>query len=417
MKIPQCVFVFCILLILVGGQSVIRAEPYPDQESGREETALRVLYNRVLVYQKEGDFRSGLLLGTQNNVLRIQVGTEDVRIPFTNLAKVIIKVDKNTSPYAVSGMLIGMYLGNYYLLRQSDQPGAYVDDDLQPVGILLWNLVCAGAGGGLGLLAGTLFAKDEEVFAFDGAQEKRLKEWERLKNFVLGVDTSYQRTHFSVQAGKVFFLVSNRYGDQFAGPQLYSNFSTSEGWRSSSFNLLRSLRATYSPKRWFEVGASVMWLGEPSLSKYGNSREDIAYEYQSLNIKYDAIGYYLVGVFKPLSKTLPPNLSWELGLGLGSAKLRFDLTAYRSGNSQNDPNAERQYYRESFEHHISENVFSGIVFTALNLNLYRNLSLGVYADYAYLPDREVPGVPALGIEERKLLFGNTCIGFSLGLHF
>ena len=114
---------------------------------------------------------------------------------------------------------------------------------------------------------------------------------------------------------------------------------------------------------------------------------------------------------------MPPNLSWELGLGLGAAKIRFDLTAYRDGNSQNDPNAERQYYSERFEHHISESVFSGVVFTALNLNLYRNLSLGVHADYAYLPDREVPGVSALGIEEQKLRFGNACIGFSLGLHF
>ena len=408
------ILVFSFLLILMGGRSILRAEPYPHQESGREETALSVLYNRVLVYQKEGDFRSGLLLGTQNNVLRIQVGTEDVRIPFTNLAKVVIKVDKNTSPYAVSGMLIGMYLGSYYLLRQSDQPGAYLDDDIKPGGILLWNLVCAGAGGGLGLLAGSLFAKKEEVFAFDGPQEKRLKEWERLKNFVLGVDTSYKRTHFSVQAGKVFFLVSNRYRDQFAGPQLYSNFDPFDSWRSTSFNLLRSLRATYSPKRWFEVGASVMWLGEPSLHKHIISYDDLAHEEQGLHVTYDATGYYLVGVFKPLSKTLPPNLSWELGLGLGAANIRFDLTAYRSGNSQNDPNAERQYY---IEHHISDSVFSGVVFTALNLNLYRNLSLGVYADYAYLPDREVPGVPALGIGEQKLQFGNACIGFSLGLHF
>jgi len=417
MKILREFFVVFVLLMLIGGHSFLGATHLSDQETDKGETSLEVLFNRVLVYQKEGGTQGGLLVGIQHDSLILQVGTEDVKFPFKNLAKVVVMVEKKMGSYALTGMFVGMYLGSYLVLRDQVQNEAYAQDEMSAAGIALWNLLLSAVGGGVGLLAGSMIDKDEIEFVFGEDLEKRHKEWERLRNFVLGVDTSYKKVHLSVQGGKVFLRAWNQYKDQIGSGITGSVSREHEMWNFSSFNLMRSLRFTYSPLRWFDVGASVMWLGEPPWGKRIEASENRVGESHVIITKLDATGYYLIGVFKPFAGSMPRSISWELGVGLGAATIDFELEANWNKYDHRRDYSQWKDYRGSFGHANSEKVFSGTVFTTFNLFLHRGLSLGAYADYAYLPDRDAPAVPEVGFEAQKLRFGNASIGFSLGLHF
>lgn len=64
--------------------------------------------------------------------------------------------------------------------------------------------------------------------------------------------------------------------------------------------------------------------------------------------------------------------------------------------------------------------YSGILtvfFTELNFYLNNSLSLGLLADYVFVPSMNAPGVPELNISEQRLRLGNGSIGINLSMHF
>ncbi len=75
-----------IIFCLIGGLSDLRAETYRGRPLFQEETDRSVLFNRVVVYQKEGGPRSGLLVGTEQDSLIVLIAQKNEKIPFQNLA-------------------------------------------------------------------------------------------------------------------------------------------------------------------------------------------------------------------------------------------------------------------------------------------------------------------------------------------
>jgi hypothetical protein len=375
-------------------------------------TTLSLLFNRVLIYRREGGPRSGLLVGVESNALIIRVGKKDEKLVRTNLAKVIIETEKKTSRNVLYSMLIGTYLHNLIVRRAKNQPKAYRDKMHEGAGtILLGNVLSAGMWGGLGYLASSIFEKDEKVFNFNGSEEIRNAEWDRLRRYVIG-EHSPKKVHLSVQAGHVFTRVSSSYKIlmQNAGYGIsgYSYLIGEYREEASDFNMLRKLQLTYSFKSEAEIGVALFFIGEPSISGYKYQKYQI-WDSSGVEQILDATGYYAIGIYKPFLKRMPKRTAWNVGVGIGLAKVEFNLKAH---TETWDP-----YTEVTTEHNISNTSFSGVVFTELKFHLQDSLVFGLTADYVFVPAANAPNIPEAGIPAQKLRFGNGSIGFTLGLDF
>lgn len=399
----QKIFKLFFIIIFVISPWEIKGQQVRQPSSSsvsKTPAAFSVLYNRVLAYPREGGVLSGLLIGIERNALVIRVGKKDEKIPFRNLAKVVIEATKKTSKNALYGMLTGIYLGNLLLYKARNQPAAYMKriDNRKPAFITL-NALFATVGGGLGYLAGAVFEKSERVFNFTGNAQKRQTEWERMRIFITG-GTSPKRVHLSIQGGHVFTQIIPQYSNLQQSNDYYYDYGYyyDDGYPGSAnnFNLLRKFQLTISTKKNFEIGLAIYWLGEPSLYRVPCTT----------NTK----GYYAVGICKPLLWRLPKGLVWNVGGGLGIAKVNFSL---RSTQYSGWPT----YETVTTEHNISKTRFSSFVFTELNFFLQDTLSIGLAADYAFVPSDNAPAIPEAGIPAKKLRFSTGSIGFSLGLHF
>lgn len=60
---------------------------------------------------------------------------------------------------------------------------------------------------------------------------------------------------------------------------------------------------------------------------------------------------------------------------------------------------------------------SGVVSTQFECFLYPNLSLGLIADFVYVPSARVPAFPEIALSGQSVRFGSASVGFVLGTHF
>jgi hypothetical protein len=409
MKKSFSIIFMMAFLIQMGEPNQLRAESYPKPKAVQEETALEVLFNRVLIYCKDGSRLSGLLVGVEGDALIMRVGTTDERIQRNDFEKIIIQKNKKKGPYAISGMLLAIYATNMAFLRAENQPTFFMDDIESDSGYLFGNALYAALGGTLGILASSTFEKGEKVFKFTGNMESRNREWERLRRFVIGDTYPSKKVHFKFQAGKIFTRVSDNYMNLLRDHDYQvwgSGWMDGESWEeASAINLLRKVQITYSLSTLLDVGIASSWLGEPSFqgNKWGDYESSYAWQ------KLSATGLYVVGVFKPLHNVMPKSISWEFGIGAGAANVNYSLNAL---STTWDP-----YTEITDEYSLSKTLFSGITFTELSLYLYDSISLGLIADYAYIAEQKALAIPAAGFPAQKLRFGNSSTGFSVGFHF
>jgi hypothetical protein len=406
------ILLILILFFLVNPGEIRSQNADQNQSlSGSEiPTALSMLFNRVLVYLREGGALSGLLVGVKNDNLILRISGRDEEIPLDNLARVTIETERKRTHYGAYGMLLGAYLGNLISFRAKNQPTAYMQDmEDATLGLVLWNLIFASAGGGLGYLASSIFEKGEKVFDFTGNGKERQSEWEKLKRFIIGFALPSKKVHLTVQAGYVFTRVSSQYKNIFKNAGYYvSSYSylfEEHAEEANDFNFLRKFQLTISPISTAEIGFAIYWLGEPSTQgdKWPTGfRASVA---QSLH----TIGYYAIAIYKPFLKQMPNSIVWNAGIGVGAAKVNFSLKSYLD--------FWEPYFEERSEHNISKYSFSSVIFTELNLYLHESMSLGFTADYAFIPSEQVPEILSAGIPAQEIRLGNGNIGFTLGLHF
>jgi len=373
-------------------------------------TALGLLFNRVSVYRKEGGPIFGLLVGVDSESLIVRLGKNDERVHYRNLAKVTIETEKNRGRSVFYSMLVGTYLGNLIFFRAKNQPAAYMkkfkDSGTRP---LLYEVMIAAGSGSLGRLVSSSFEKGEMAFDFTGSEEKQQAEWEKLQRFVTGAILP-RKINLSAQAGYIFTQVSARYSNLLKSNGYdvsgYGYYEYGYHEPASNFNLLRKLQFTYSFKPHIEFGAALLWLGEPSIIgtrwAYNPSVE--------VTQETDTKGYYAIGIRRLFRKKLGERINWNIGLGMGAAKLNLNLKA-----------ATYNYYvwpyTQITEHKISKNFFSWMAFTELNFYLQDALSFGFIADYVFLPSQHIPGIPDADIPAQNLRMSTGSVGFTLGLHF
>lgn len=403
-KTLYIVLILALLALLVSTRDAFGQKVKPSLLSSISQmpTAPSMFFSKVVVYLQEGGVFTGLLVGVENDLLVVRSGGRDKNIHLSNLAKVSIEREEKMGRDLFYGLILGTYLGNQIFNRAENQPIAYMKDIDLGWEFLLQNVIFAAVGGGFGYLLGLVFEKEEKVFDFNGSDKKRQAKWRQFIRYIMG-DRVSKRVHLSIQTGHVFTDLQRKYTDLLKNAGYYMGRSY-DFEPASDFNLLRKLQITISIKPEIEVGIALISVGEPSI--YGVKWEIGSLVNQSLN----TTGCYAIGIYKPFLTKMPKRIAWNIGAGVGAAKVDFCLEdIFHSGYPS--------YTSVITPHNISKNYFSAVVFTELNFYIYNTLSLGLIADYVYVPPEDVPEIPELGIPNQKLRFGNGSVGLTFGLHF
>jgi hypothetical protein len=411
LKAKACFVLLALVLFSqtnMKGMSLGPSTPRPSSSP----LGLAYYLSKVIARTADGKSHYGLLTGVEGDELILKRGTNEERISYRDISEVSVESKKNTGAFMTSGMVLGIYLGNL-LYRAEGQPVAYVPEGAS----FIWDFVFASAGIGLGYLAG-LFEKDEVVFQFDGGAEDRLAEWGRLKSFLAG-RLRDKKIHLSIQAARVFTSVFQRYRNAFASAGYYTSsgfYPLSPGSSqydyekrvepAARFNLLRKAQLTVSLQPKIDVGAAVVFSGEPGVG--GTRWEDGGY--RAVWQTYESVGYYAVAVYKPLLGILPEKVQWGIGVGAGASRVDFELGLHSE-----------EYYQDYEEkwarHQITQTVPSGLAFTELSFFFGPNTSLGLTADYVFGPSRNVPEFPEWNLPAQKIRLGNGSLGVVFGMHF
>jgi len=370
-----------------------------------------VFYKKVVVYLKGGDVLTGLLVGVENDLFIIRAGKKNEKVPLNNITKITIETERKLGQHLSCGMILGTYLGNAIFNRAENQPIAYMKKIESGWEIFFQNAMFVSLGGGLGYLFSMIAEREEKKFNFEGSDQKRQDEWRRFLKY-MSQERSRKRLHISIQGGSVFTNVSRKYSGILENSGfwilLYQPQKISYGWDygmnpASNFNLLRKLQLSISLKPQIEFGVALISLGEPFL--HGENRESWVNQSLSTN------GIYAVGIYKFFISEIPKGFSWNVGAGAGAAKVDFSLEHIEYFGYP--------IYDEVVvtSHSIKETRFSTVFFTELNFYLYNSLSLGLVADYVFVPSENAPGIPELNIPEQRLRLGNGSIGFNFSFHF
>jgi hypothetical protein len=367
-----------------------------------------LLFNRIMVNLKGGQIHIGLLAGIMDRGLVLRIQKKDVVIQYDELEHVVIERKKGGGVYIPGGMLLGLYLGNIVAYRSHDTPPFHLEK-AGILGMAFWNVVFAAAGGGLGYLGSTLVEKDEKAFDFTGEEKARLKQWKHLQWFVTGNGGSRtKKIHLTLQGGYVSNWTTDKYRSQLENNGYYVYDYSNDYREVTKVSLLRKVHLTYSPFSRTEFGVAANFLGEPSItaSYYRSSLARFADQ------SFDTRGYYAVAEFHPFSPGKLGSFDWSVGIGAGLAEIKFDFFSETFGGAQYGWNRVRV---DDF--HLSRRMFSGVVFTELKVGIQKGISLGVMADYVYIPAVKIPEFPGAGIPGQDLNLGNASFGLLLGFHF
>jgi len=402
-----------IIIVLLALPWEIKGQQ-PGQESSPSVTRIpaipRLLHNRVHLYRREGTYLSGLLVGVEDDTLIVRIGERDEKVRRQNLSKVVIEIEKKRGRHVPYAMFLGTYLQNLLSFRAKNQPTAYLEDTYEKVGsAILGNALSALMWGGIWYYVFSKFEKSRKEFDLNGKEKKRLARWERLRSFITGEYTP-KKINISAQGGYVFTRVSSRYKTLFqdAGYETrnYSYLFGEYREGATDFNLLRKLQLTLTAPSNNEFGIAVYWPGEPSAVGY-------TYDWtQSFEVEQvlSTTAYYGVIVLKPPRFQKSKRISLNFGIGVGMAQVDFRI---KTGLETWDPS----YEVTRNQYSVSKRLFSSVIFAELNFYIREALSLGLIADYVYIPSLQAPEVPEAGISAQDLRLGNASVGFTLGLHF
>lgn len=402
-----------IIIVLLALPREIKAQQ-PSQEPSPSVTRIpaisRLLHNRVHLYRREGTYLSGLLVGVEDDALIVRIGERDEKVRYQNLSKVVIEIEKKRGRHLPYAMLLGTYFQNLLSFRAKNQPTAYLEDTYEKVGsVILGNALSALMWGGIWYYVFSNFEKSKKEFELNGKEKKRLARWERLRSYITGEYTQ-KKINISAQGGYVFTRVSSHYKTLFqdAGYETrnYSYLFGEYREGATDFNLLRKLQVTLTAPSNNEFGIAVYWPGEPSAVGYIDDWT------QSFEVEQvlSTTAYYGVIVLKPPRFQKSKLISLNFGIGVGMAQVDFRI---RTGLEIWDPS----YEVTRNQYSVSKRLFSSVIFAELNFFFREALSLGLIADYVYIPSLQAPEVPEAGISAQDLRLGNASVGFTLGLHF
>ena len=357
------------------------------------ETFLPSRYTMQLarILTRNGVMKTGWFLGTQGDTLLVDIGRKSERISKTDLLQVEIETNPQKGKAALAGMLMGIYAGNAMVFKADNQPFLFLRQNEQGE-VALYSALFGILGGTIGYLAGA--ATDHNIkFDFSGDVVSAEKAWQEL---VKGESTIAKHgvVHFAMLGAWVTGPLPSPGAQQ--SSMYYYGYSG-----GSRLNMVRKLQLTYSLTDFLDVGFACLWLGQPSVSTFSSTSNGYT------NVSLEGTGQYAVGVIQPLWKLGWQAAQWDIGGGLGIAHYDFNATTtyfYSYDGTQQPPTTVEK----------TQSTFSTLLFSEFKLFLTDYFSLGVIADWVYIPDK-VPSVQDFTFDSDH--FGTTSVGFVASFHF
>ncbi len=351
----------------------------------------RYVFQLARILTKDGILRSGWLLGTLGDTLVAQIGGKSERISRRDLLRVDIEAPQQKGKSTLVGMFAGIYAGNALALRAENQPFLFMRENNQGE-VALYSALFALLGAGVGFLAGA--AGDYSItFDFSGDEAANASTWEDLVEG--GSGAGHKRLfHFSLQGAWVSGPLPKPGTEQ---SQFYYSYDFSGATR---LNMVRKVQLTYSLTKFMDAGLATVWLGQPSIAHYSPSYGG------GVTVSLEGSGLYVIGVFQPLWKLGWRVAQWDIGAGFGRASYDFRASS---------PPFYVAYDSVSPGTFIEKKktAFSTLLYTEFKVFLTDYFSLGITADWAYIPEK-VPDVQGFTFDSHHL--GSTSIGFVLSFH-
>ena len=372
--------------------------PDPGQSIGRdqfqESQALAgrdILYNRIAIVRRDGGAFAGLLTGVKGVTLLLLVGRRSEKVPFQELAKVVVAVESEGGKYATRGLALGVIFANMNAI------GAIGNSTAASVWArLLGSIFAGGAGGGLGLILDS-FQENQTEFDLTGSEEQRKTRWNRFRRLVMG-KARPTRIHFSMQAPRGSL--------QLPEPLKSGGYQVYRG-DADHAELNMGVQLTYAFKPGFEIGAARVWFSSPPTGGSKSEGQGPNLRYFSGDQSLYGNGYYVMGKYRLSADRLPQRIKWKAGLGVGAASIDYKLSAraYTDGAAV------------SYQRTIPKAILSAILSTELDFVLAEGISLGLTADYIYVLPQQIAGIPEADIPDFTLRLGKSSLGITLGLEF
>lgn len=370
----------------------------------------------------DGKMISGVIIGIEGPALVVRRSGQEESVPLAGITRVSIDRESQAIRGILPGALVVTYAANLVFYTDKNLPtaifhiryGASLFD-------YIWEALFVAGGGSLGYLLAFSSEGSAENFDLTGNEEHRQAVTERLRQFVLlGYVPSNPIVHLRVQAADVLLDARSNYRLPQAGN--YTDYNES----IANLNLLRKVQLTASLGSRLEAGAAVFFMGNLPLSGYRYSSAPTAdgsiYNYYNFHQTYDSTGYYLVGTFALLHPARAGRVGWNAGLGVGAAKVRFNLNASHETEIEHKiPTTygyryEYEYTTISDSHSVSKLVFSAVAMTEVSLYLADSFSVGLVADYVFIPAQPVPAISSWDFSAKRVTLGSASLGVTLGFH-
>lgn len=367
----------------------------------------RLSYREITVTLRDGGVLRGRLTGATASSILVREGGEERSLALADLRQVLIHTEAHPSDGVVPGIAFGLYAGNGLLVWSTSRPGFYVNrihsTDVGLGWLLAGEAFFAAMGAGIGWLGGTIGGR--HTFPFPDAPEGAGRAREEFVRF-LADGYSPARVHLLIQSGFLLPGPSGPFGDLATA----AGYVKSPWTAVSKFSLLRGLELSCSVKPKLRAGLRLSFPSEPAFDFY--TLTGTPGVYGNATQEFRATAYHAVGVRTWSAGAGLRSLRVNAGLGVGVASFRLTRDAVRDV-----PDGLGGYSYVQEQALIRRTLPSAVVFGSLDLPLTRVLSIGLAADFTWIPAVAVPALPVNGIGRQKLGLGNGSVGLLIGYHF
>jgi hypothetical protein len=368
----------------------------------------RLSYRDITVSLRDGTVVRGRLIGATKDSIVVRQSGEDKIFALPDLRKVLIKTEARPSEGVAPGLALGLYIGNGLLVWAPGEPGFYLQhidtSELASGWLLLGEAFFAAVGAGAGWIAAS--GGGRHAFEFPAEAGPALEARERFLRFLAG-EPPPARVHFLIQSGFLVPGSSAQFKDLMAG----SGYTESPWQYLSTFSGMRGLELSVSVKPRLRAGLRLSFPSEPAFDYYYRSDPDTLFWGSAAQQEVRATAVHGIGAFELIRGRRAGGISLSAGLGAGLAGVRLFRQAWTY--VPDDYGGSTVYGTAE----VRKTLLSGVVFGALQFPLTRVLSIGLAADYTFIPAVDVPALPDNGLAGQTVGLSNGSVGFVLGYHF
>jgi hypothetical protein len=369
----------------------------------------RLSYRDVTVTLSDGTVVRGRLVGATKDSIVVRQGGEDKVFALPDLRKVLVKTEAKPSEGVAPGIALSLYIGNGLLAWAPGDPGFYLhhidSSDLGSGWLLLGEAFFAAVGAGAGWLAAS--GGGRHAFEFPAEAGPALETRERFLRFLAG-EPPPARVHFLIQSGFLVPGSSAHFKDLMAG----SGYTEFPYQYLSTFSAMRGLELSLSVKSRLRAGVRLSFPSEPAFDYFYQSDPDSGFWASAAQQEVRATAVHGIGAVELIRGRRAGGISLGAGLGAGIAAVRVLRTAWTT--VPDGTGGGSTFYGTA---EVRQTLLSGVAFGALQFPLTRVLSIGLAADYTFIPAVDVPALPENGLAGEKVGLSNGSVGFVLGYHF